>query len=536
MLLLLLYLACTCATQYDLGLVENEKLLRILCRADNNSGDCDELVQHPVYSFNLIKRAFILSQQQDEDAEDINVELKESVGRITDMDMMGAVKGVLLISHTYDTDVELFRKGEFLFQSGNDTISFKTNSQLRTEDLTLLSETALDMGFVNTAASYIRSALIAAEEEVIDKDSIKKIIKLKNKILKIHNTLLRQRKQILTDEQITNPYILDDKLERSARQPKFVKDLQHEEYDLHQYQGDFYDMQRMMIGCRGYSRQTQPALRCKQVHHMDPYVMMGPFKIEVASKEPLIVVFHEILTEEDSEHFLELAKPKLSRKRGYNTDSAYSRREREEGKVKVIYKSVQAWLDTIEFAGMEGGKYTPNNFTILDRRAENLSSRLEKALNLNVTNQWSSHKYQVTNYGLAGLCEVHVDPHGYLEGADMTGKDHLMNTGDYIGTVMAWLEDTPAGGATTFYEHKTEVSLWPTRGAAAFWFSLYRDGVRDPAASHGGCPVAVGSKWILNKWVYSFNNWDKQPCSTHYTNKYDYQHKDRITWSDSSYY
>ena len=73
MLLLLLSLTCTYGTQYDLGLVENERLLRILCRLDNNSEDCNELVQHPVYSFNLIKRAVILSQQQQDDTEDRTV-------------------------------------------------------------------------------------------------------------------------------------------------------------------------------------------------------------------------------------------------------------------------------------------------------------------------------------------------------------------------------------------------------------------------------------------------------------------------------
>ena len=28
-----------------------------------------------------------------------------------------------------------------------------------------------------------------------------------------------------------------------------------------------------------------------------------------------------------------------------------------------------------------------------------------------------------------------------------------------------------------------------------------------------GCPVLKGSKWILNKWMYSFDNFKKFPCS-----------------------
>ena len=30
---------------------------------------------------------------------------------------------------------------------------------------------------------------------------------------------------------------------------------------------------------------------------------------------------------------------------------------------------------------------------------------------------------------------------------------------------------------------------------------------------HGGCPVLQGNKWILNKWIYGFNQWKNYPCS-----------------------
>jgi hypothetical protein len=34
---------------------------------------------------------------------------------------------------------------------------------------------------------------------------------------------------------------------------------------------------------------------------------------------------------------------------------------------------------------------------------------------MNVTSRWASTQYQTTNYGLGGLCETHLDPHGYLD-------------------------------------------------------------------------------------------------------------------------
>ena len=39
-------------------------------------------------------------------------------------------------------------------------------------------------------------------------------------------------------------------------------------------------------------------------------------------------------------------------------------------------------------------------------------------------------KYQVTNYGLGGTCETHIDPYGYLEGFKLTDvNSHLIETG-----------------------------------------------------------------------------------------------------------
>merc|ERR1711915_946647 len=101
--------------------------------------------------------------------------------------------------------------------------------------------------------------------------------------------------------------------------------------------------QRMMDGCRGYTALRDPkdatvkhTMNCKLIHHSDPYTKLGPFKMEFASNRPLIVIFHEILTEEDIRHFLEFATPRLSRNRENPADASYSRNERQAGKVKEM--------------------------------------------------------------------------------------------------------------------------------------------------------------------------------------------------------
>ena len=81
-----------------------------------------------------------------------------------------------------------------------------------------------------------------------------------------------------------------------------------------------------------------------------------------------------------------------------------------------------------------------------------------------------------------------------------------------MATMMGWLEDVEVGGATAFADPGNEVLVWPTRGSAAFWFNLDRKGFRDQRLLHGGCPIIKGSKWILNKWIFYFDQLKKFPC------------------------
>ena len=56
-------------------------------------------------------------------------------------------------------------------------------------------------------------------------------------------------------------------------------------------------------------------------------------------------------------------------------------------------------------------------------------------------------------------------------------------------------------------------TIMPEKGAATFWYDLTSEGYRERVSQHGGCPVLKGSKWILNKWMYSFDNFAKFPCN-----------------------
>merc|ERR1711894_687344 len=121
--------------------------------------------------------------------------------------------------------------------------------------------------------------------------------------------------------------------------------------------------------------------------------------------------------------------------------------------------------------------------------------------------------YQTTNYGLSGMVERHMDPWGYESGKALPrDRYELVLTGDYIATFMGWFQETVAGGGTAFDSKNYEGLVEPVAGDAAFWINLSSSHRKDLRAIHAGCPVLKGSKWILNKWIYSWDQWQKWPC------------------------
>ena len=144
-----------------------------------------------------------------------------------------------------------------------------------------------------------------------------------------------------------------------------------------------------------------------------------------------------------------------------------------------------------------------------------LNKKISMATNLVTDVHGSTTEMQVTSYGLGGLCQDHMDSYGVLETEEeilRKRKPNYLVHGDILGTFMAWLSDTGAGGGTSFLNSENEKLVMPKKGAALFWYNLYSDGSPDPRTKHAGCPVLKGSKWIMNKWMHSYDNFKKFKC------------------------
>ena len=81
-----------------------------------------------------------------------------------------------------------------------------------------------------------------------------------------------------------------------------------------------------------------------------------------------------------------------------------------------------------------------------------------------------------------------------------------------IATFMGWFKEPEAGGGTAFISNEFEGVIEAKKGSAAFWINLSSCHIKDSRTLHGGCPVLKGSKWILNKWIFSWDQWKSWPC------------------------
>ena len=272
------------------------------------------------------------------------------------------------------------------------------------------------------------------------------------------------------------------------------------------------------------SRQSHVLLKCHFIHHFYPDLRLGPFHLEEKMYSPSRYLLHDFLFPGEINWILEHSKPALSKARMNSAKYARTSNNRS------VQKAIQTWFsdinwnynDTYVRTSSMGGplKFAvkrPKNaydFTVQHSIVLKISKRFEIATKLNITARYGSTQYQSTHYGLAGMVQTHSDTWGYEKGAELIEqRKHLVQTGDVLATLMTWLAETKAGGGTAFTEEPYKDVFFPQKGSVAVWYTLSTCHRKDISSNHMGCPVLLGSKWILNKWIYSYNQWNAFPCN-----------------------
>ncbi len=182
---------------------------------------------------------------------------------------------------------------------------------------------------------------------------------------------------------------------------------------------------------------------------------------------PRVVVLGGLLSDEECDAMIELARPKLARSTTVEPDSGGD----------MVHP------DRTSFGmGFARGEND------LCRRIE---ARIAHLLEWPLEN---GEGLQVLNYGPGAQYKPH---HDYFDPA-MPGSEVLLRRGGQrVASVVMYLNTPERGGATVFPESHLEVAA--VKGNAVF-FSYDRPHPMTRTL-HGGAPVLAGEKWILTKWL-----------------------------------
>ena len=183
--------------------------------------------------------------------------------------------------------------------------------------------------------------------------------------------------------------------------------------------------------------------------------------------KPRIVVFANLLSEEECDEMIALARLRLARSETVQVDTGSS--------------------EVNEARTSQGMFFERGEHTVCLR----LEARIAALTGWPVEN---GEGLQVLRYGPGAEYKPHYD---YFDPAHSGTPAILARGGQRVASLVCYLNTPACGGATTFPDVGLEVA--PVKGHAVF-FSYDRP---HPATRtlHGGAPVVEGEKWVATKWL-----------------------------------
>ncbi|CAH2076657.1 unnamed protein product, partial [Iphiclides podalirius] len=236
--------------------------------------------------------------------------------------------------------------------------------------------------------------------------------------------------------------------------------------------------------CRGEMEipsEMKKKLKCSYLTENHPFLKLAPIKMEQMYIEPDVVVFHEVMSDEEIEHLKDMARPRFKRAVVHDPKT---------GKLVAAHYRISksAWLRDEESPVVARVTRRVAHFTGLSMR--------------------SAEELQVVNYGIGGHYEPHFDFARKEENAFQKAN------GNRIATVLFYMSEVAQGGATVFTE--LGLSVFPVKNSALFWLNLHPSGEGDISTRHAACPVLRGSKWVSNKWIHQGGQELLKPCNLEY--------------------
>ncbi|KAK6101570.1 Prolyl 4-hydroxylase subunit alpha-1 [Brugia pahangi] len=449
--------------------------------------DGEEAITHPINAFLLIKGMTtdwnkVIKIMRSNSADDFirNVTNQRIIKRInypTEVDLSGAAIGILRLQDTYEMNTKDIADGKIL------------NSKMRTVALT--AGDCFEIGRVAYSENDYYHAILWMQEarERIQKET-KPTADPESILDHLAFSLYKQgnlkRALLLTDEL----YRMNPDHPRAKGNVRWYEDLLEDEgirrADMRRKvppMNNPRDKSNLKDTYEALCRQevpinTKAQSRLYCYYKMDrPYLRLAPFKVEIVHQNPLVVLFRDIVSDEEMRIIEMLAVPKLARATVHNVVT---------GNIETAFyrTSQNSWLGSTEHEVVK-----------------RINKRLDLATNLETE---TAEELQVQNYGIGG----HYEPH-----YDCSRRENVFEktkNGNRIATILIYMTEPEIGGGTVFIDLKTSVSC--TKNAALFWYNLMRSGAVDMRSYHAACPVLTGTKWTANKWFHESGQEWRRPC------------------------
>ncbi|XP_074648755.1 prolyl 4-hydroxylase subunit alpha-1-like isoform X4 [Tubulanus polymorphus] len=451
--------------------------------------DTERYLGNPVNAYLLVKR-FTIDWNNIVQSFISNSTIQELVNKINTRqddfpdgdDLSGVITALLRLQDTYQIPASKIAKGEIAGVDGDKTPelsaadSFSLGRYAYTEDdfyhTFIWMRQALDQVNAGDSSKDWSTIVDHLAFAAMQQGNIKYALDLTNQLLEIDQSQERL---------FNNKKHYEELLEAKAMNGEPISDSIRNEQPSNQYQqgSEFIVYEKL---CRGEDTHPQPPARVLVCSYEDfgrPWLKYGPIKQEVVYDKPRIIIFHEIMTNSEMDRIKELAGPRLNRATIQNSLT---------GKLEFAnYRiSKSAWLKDE-----------------LDPVCNKINRRIRQITGLSVD---TAEDLQVVNYGIGG----HYEPHFDFARKEEKNAFKSLGTGNRIATLIYYMSDVQAGGATVF--PYIGLKLWPVKGAAAFWFNLHASGEGDYLTRHAACPVLAGSKWVCNKWFHERGQEFLRPC------------------------
>ncbi len=190
-------------------------------------------------------------------------------------------------------------------------------------------------------------------------------------------------------------------------------------------------------------------------------------KVLVNLQMPRVVVFGDLLSGDECDAMIALARARLARSETVQTDTGAS--------------------EVNEARTSQGMFFERGEHPLVTRLEARMAALLDWPLE-------NGEGLQVLHYGAGAEYKPHYD---YFDPAQSGTPTILKRGGQRVASLVCYLNTPTQGGATVFPDAQLDVA--PVRGNAVF-FSYDR---AHPATRtlHGGAPVVEGEKWVATKWV-----------------------------------